>query len=224
VCGSQVDGVRHYPFGRGSTEEDGTIFGQACPLVQFPISPFTNTANDEGVPFCLQRPESAQQELSAFEALGDILTGELMKYQYGQREGDDFGMVAFGQGEEPFDLSTVTMTKSADGAVLNVRLFSDTGATQKRVSPARLRSRDPKTGEEIPDSPFLEEANSSDTSLHSDSAVTVHKTGGKKSPSLIPTKVARRGRYGFAVEWADGATIIYSMFSIARAAGGTLNK
>jgi hypothetical protein len=48
----------------------------------------------------------------------------------------------------------------------------------------------------------------------------VHRTAGKKSPSLIPSKVDKKGRYGYAVQWNDGAIIIYSVLSIAKAAGG----
>merc|ERR1719203_2436957 len=35
---------------------------------------------------------------------------------------------------------------------------------------------------------------------------------------LFPVTLEKRGHYGYAVEWADGATVIYSMSSIAKAA------
>ena len=167
----------------------------------------------------MERPENAEKELTAFGDLADIVSAELLKYQYGQREADNIGSVFFGN--ESFDLSTVTLSKSPDG-FFTARMFSDSGAVQRRVSPAKLRSRDPKTGDEILDSPFLEEASQDDNAGTEESVVTIHKTGRKKSPSLIPTKVDRRGRYGFQVEWGDGATVIYSLASIARAAGGTI--
>jgi hypothetical protein len=216
---AQVEGTRHYPFGRGLESEDDKGFERAS-LVQLPISLLTNTANDEGVPLCLERPEDAKQELSAFQILADTVSEKLLKYQYGHRDDDGIGLVSFGASEESFDVSTVTMLMSSDGT-FTVRLFSETGAIQKQISPARLRSLDPKTGEEIPDSPFLREAKESESS-QSDPVVTVHKTKGKQSPSLIPTKVERKGRYGFSVEFSDRAVIIYSMASIAKAAGGTI--
>lgn len=217
-----MDGVRHYPFGRGLVDEHGKkALAEISPMVQLPISPLTNTGNDDGTPICLQRPDTAKKELAAFEDLADIVSGELLKYQYGQRDADDVGEVSFDN--ESFDLSMVTLAKASDG-FLTVRLFSDTGATQRRISPAMLRSRDPKTGDEIADSPFLEEARQGGASESDAAVVTIHKTGKKQSPSLIPNKVNRRGRYGFQVEWADGATIIYSMVSIARAAGGSINE
>ena len=42
------------------------------------------------------------------------------------------------------------------------------------------------------------------------------------SPRLFPCKINRKGRYGYSVEWRDGATIIYSMISLAKAAGAKL--
>ena len=41
-----------------------------------------------------------------------------------------------------------------------------------------------------------------------------------KKGQLFPCKLEKKGRYGYSIEWADGATIIYSMFSLAKAAGG----
>ena len=189
-------------------------------MVQLPISPLTNSANDNGIPFCLQRPENAEQELKAFKELADIVSTGLLKYQYGQQEGGA-QKVTFESENGFFDLESLVMSKSTDGMLI-VRLFSDSGALQKRITPAMLRSRDPKSGEVIQDSPFLREA---EESVGQDGPlVTIHKTGAKQSPSLIPNKVSRRGRYGFAVEWADGATIIYSMISVAKTAGATLKE
>ena len=37
---------------------------------------------------------------------------------------------------------------------------------------------------------------------------------------LIPARVTRKGNYGYEVEWADGAKVIYSLLAIAKAAGG----
>lgn len=194
-------------------------------VVQLPLSPLTNAANENGQPFCLSRPAEAEKELSAFRTLAKIVSGSLLEYQFGRN--DDRKFVSFTEETEKFDLSTtaLSMDKSNEETLV-IRLFSETGAVQKRINPALLRSRDPKTGDIIPDSPFLDAANESDekSSKSKDPIVTVHKTRGKRSPSIIPTQVNRRGRYGFSVNWADGATIIYSMTSIAKAAGGNMHE
>lgn len=217
----QAEGKRYYPFGHGLTGEDPSSqsFEQST-LVQLPVSPATNAANDTGRPFCLERPDDAEKELAAFRTLAKVVSGELIKYQYGRS--DDRKFIAFEATGEVFDLSTVTLSlDKSRGEAFIVRLFSDTGAVQKRVSPAKLRSRDPKTGETLSDSPFLSEAEEKENPV-ANPMVSVHKVKAKQSPSLLPTKVDRKGRYGFSVEWADGATIIYSSASVARAAGGTL--
>jgi len=33
-------------------------------------------------------------------------------------------------------------------------------------------------------------------------------------------KISKKGKYGYEVEWADDATIIYSLLAIAKAVGG----
>ncbi len=37
---------------------------------------------------------------------------------------------------------------------------------------------------------------------------------------LFPARVTRKGGYGYEVEWADGAKVIYSLLVIAKAVGG----
>ena len=37
---------------------------------------------------------------------------------------------------------------------------------------------------------------------------------------LVPARVTRKGNYGYEVEWADGAKVIYSLLAIAKAEGG----
>ena len=220
----QAGGKLYYPFGRGLAGEDPSFQSfDKSKLVQLPISLTANTANDSGTPFCLERPSDAEKELAAFRTLAKVVSGELMKYQHGRN--DDRKFVALEANGDLFDLSAVTLSlDKSHGEAFIVRLFSDTGAVQKRLSPAKLRSRDPKTGETIADSPFLSAAEGPEDDSMANPMVTVHKVKSKQSLSLLPTKVDRKGRYGFSVEWADGATIIYSSASIARAAGGTLVK
>lgn len=40
---------------------------------------------------------------------------------------------------------------------------------------------------------------------------------------FIPTKLDKKGHYGYEIEFSDGATIIYSMLSVAIAAGAKVN-
>jgi hypothetical protein len=185
-------------------------------VVQLPISEVTNAANETGIPFCLARPADAITELSSFRKLAIVVSEQLLKYQHGYKDDEKF--VVFGN--EIFDVSTATISiDKSRGGDFTVRLFSDTGAVQKHISSAKLRSRDPKTGDEISGSPFLSPAS---LDLKSDVVVTVHTANRKLSPSLVPTRAQRKGRYGFSVEWADGATIIYSTTCIAKAAGAVL--
>jgi len=187
-------------------------------VIQLPISEAANSANDNGSPFCLTRPADAAEELRAFQTLAKNVSGELLKMQFGRKVGEEF--VMFGLDSEPFDLATVQLSidKSSDETFV-VRLFGESGAIQKRISSAELRSRDPKSGDVIEGGSFrdyLRDASSTDP------VVAVHRVKGKKSPSLRPLGVERRGLYGFAVRWADGATIIYSNKCVAVAAGGTV--
>jgi hypothetical protein len=197
-----------------STAEGGDGVANTAKVVQLPISTTTNDANDAGEPLCLMRSEAAHVELSAFSTLAKNVSKELLKLQYGRSDNPE--VVTFGTDSQTYDVSTaqLSLDKANDG--LMVRLFSDSGATQERIMGAELRSRDPKTGIKLESSPFKDEVKSS----NKDPMVTESRAAGKKSPSLTPKKVEKKGRYGYAVHWDDGAIIIYSVLSIAKAAGG----
>ena len=175
----------------------------------------------------MDRPKDCTEELQAFHELAQTVSRELLKLQYNRSDAVD--VVTF-DSPDPFDTSTLllSMDKGHDETTLLVRLFADSGAVQRRVSPAQLRSRDPQSGDLLPDSPFLAQAAEATTSRRDDAVTTatvhVHRTSSspKKLPSLSVTRIERKGRYGYAVHFADGATIIYSMRSLALAAGGTL--
>jgi hypothetical protein len=216
-------GSRHYPFGRGLADQ-ATIAGTSvavADIIRLPVSTSTNDANDVGKPLCLARPAEAIDELSAFETLARNVAKELLKLHYGRTESQD--IFTFGSSLEIFNAATTNLTlDKATGDSFMVRLFCDSGAIQKRVSAKSLRARDPKTGNKLADSPFKDDESIESESASLEPMVTVTKA--KRNPSLIPTSVEKKGRYGFAVQWADGATIIYSMLSIAKAAGGTLKQ
>ena len=217
-------GRRHFPFGEGFAKIQSAIpNAKTANLVQLPISVAMNEAVDDAKPLTYVRPKGSQKELSAFHELAVIVARELLHVQYGSPS-DDQEYVVFENETTLFELSTTTLALDKGKERFGVRLFSDAGAVQKHVSPAKLRASDPRTGETIPNSPHLDQDGDELNSTENDPMVTRTRPTQKRSPSVLPTKVERRGRYGFAVEWGDGATIIYSMRCLAKVAGGTITE
>lgn len=241
-------GSRHYPFGKGIIDnEDGSDSSNASALeavgidassiVHLPISPLTNGANDSGEPLCLERPGDGAAELQAFEGLAKGVSQDLLLLQHGisRRKSDAIGVnsgssgavVTFDSGAgQKFDVASLYMSiDGSDGESFAVRLFSGAGAWQGKVDGMTLRSIDPKTGERLADA--VDEEPKPKAGCGSSSGkggidgvmIHLHKSDEKK-PRLFPAKVEKKGIYGYSVEWADGATIIYSMLSIAKAVGG----
>mmetsp|Transcript_17096 Transcript_17096/g.49079 ORF Transcript_17096/g.49079 Transcript_17096/m.49079 type:complete len:628 (-) Transcript_17096:55-1938(-) len=247
-------GSRHYPFGKGIiVNEGGTDNSNASALeavgidvssiVQLPISPLTNGANDSGEPLCLERPGDGAAELQAFEGLAKVVSQEMLLVQHGVSRrrspengancGSSDAVVTFDSGAgQKFDVASLHMSvDSSDGESFAVRLFSDAGAWQGKVGGMILRSVDPKTGERMADADAVDEGPKPKAGCGSSSAkgginsVVIHRhKSDEKKPRLFPAKVEKKGIYGYSVEWADGATIIYSMLSIAKAAGGHVNE
>lgn len=206
-------GSKHHPFGRGL---QGLPFVDSIPkssVVQLPISSVTNDANDNGAPICLARPSTASDELVAFEQLASVVSKELLRLRYSDPDSD--GVVVIGGVR--FELESLSCSIETGKDAFSVRLYSESGATKVSVPAADIRGRDPKTGELLSASPPKVEGKEA-SMLTGDGMVTVHK---KKDPSTTPTSIERKGRYGFAVEWDDGATIIYTMHAIAEAAAAT---
>jgi Mrp family chromosome partitioning ATPase len=202
----------HYPFGRGIGNSGTLDFKDVATIVQLPISEQTNAANDEGEPFCLVRSDQSKRELSAFNKLANALSSELLKMQYNMSE--SHVTATFPESKDKFDVATVHLSLDKVSETFTVRIFSESGAIQQKFKGFCLRARDPKSGLVLEESPYKEMAN---TQFDQEMVV---KSNAKKTPALIPTSVQRRGRYGYGVQWADGATIIYSMRSLAAAAGG----
>jgi hypothetical protein len=190
-------------------------------------------ANDSGEPLTLTRnTPNAEKELFSYQTLACAVSKELLRIQYGHTYEDETIFVSFdGENNERFDVSSVALSLKSDqfeDKILVIRLFSNTGAVQREVQPAELRGRDPRTGNTIPDSPFSRD-NSHNGLYHTnesnrDTMITNASSKRRKSPSIIPSSVAKRGRYGFAVVWQDGATIIYSNRCIALCAGGKVSN
>ena len=179
-------------------------------VAEMPMSLFTSDSNDSGIPLTLERLSDASRELAAYEQLAKDVSGELLKTFYGTTETSE--VVKFKDSTEEFPVASVELSLDSVTKEFIVRLYSPFGALQKRVVAAQLRARDPRTGDLIENSPFLHQSVEKP-------AVHVHKTNERVSPSIDPNSVERKGRYGFAVRWGDGATIIYSKKSVARAAG-----
>ena len=212
-------GTKHHPFGKGSLSSltDTNSFQ----IFQLPISPEANAATESGEPLCLGRPDCATEELESFHLLANSVSRELLRVQYGDTEAQEYLRFP-NKPSEDFLVSTVQLSidKATTPACMVLRFFSSAGAIQQKLHPAALRSRDPKTGDSIVDSPFLDKIEP----VNNDSVEVNHSTGkSKTSPSLTPVSVSRKGRYGFAVQWADGATIIYSKLCLALAAGGEVS-
>jgi Mrp family chromosome partitioning ATPase len=190
-------GGKHFPFGNGILEENiKNVF-------RLPISTATNTANDSGNPLTVGRPIHAAEELYVMEKLGKTVARELLLSQHGQSGAIQEGgsrphKIVFpsSEADDEFDVASTHLAVSPEGFV--ARFFSDKGAMQVTIPATSLRARHPKTGEILED--------------EEDGMV-------KRSQRLLPAKLDPKGRYGYAVEWADGATIIYSMLSIGKAAG-----
>ena len=166
------------------------------------------------------RPEAARDELNVFDKLATALSKELLLIQHGQSRSDSGGIdepasVVFGNSSEAFNVASTHLSLDSSKEGFLVRLFSNDGATQLSLGADELRSRHPKTGEK------LDLDSEAGDSGPLDSMVQHHKAN---VPRLMPAKIEKKGRYGYAVEYADGATIIYSMLSIAKAAGGSITQ
>jgi len=231
-------GGKHYPFGHSLKDQPQKMLSliDAASVIQLPISTIANEANDMGVPLCLSRPQFAQKELQAFESLARKVSAELLRLQFGSYDSNVKKVyVTFDPSEsEYFDVATIQLSlnktprnQPRGEEMFTVRLFAESGAIQKRIPAVALRCRDPKTGEVIADSPFLEQARNAMEKGKAglDPIVTFHRAGSEKvSPSVVPRVVQKKGRYGYSVQWDDGTTVIYSMQSIAAAAGGKIKQ
>ena len=191
-------------------------------VFRFPISERLNDANDEGVPLCISRPKEAAEELDIFRDLSISVANELLLTQHGKSNSvaDD---VLIRIDNQIFDVANLHL--SADDATESffVRFFSDSGATEVRISGEKLRHWHPKLGEPLVNEKTDEEVVVSTS--HSGCGSHNHQRNDQKRKSkLFPCKIEKKGRYGYQIEWADQATIIYSMFSLAKAAGGTSVK
>jgi Mrp family chromosome partitioning ATPase len=206
-------GNRHYPFGKADYSSINIDLNNLC---QLPLSEKMSNANETGIPLCLEQSSDAEVELSEFSKLADIVSKAILLLPF-QESSLEQGRLLLDNIE--YDISTIKL--SHDKGQLLVRLFSDEGATQKRLSAHLLRRVDPKSGsvvsEETPRAktdPFMEQKG----------MVSLYKAKSTKPDpeSITVTRVEEKAKVGFEVTFSDNARFIYSRKAIAIAAGGTI--
>jgi hypothetical protein len=196
-------------------------------FVSLPLSPLTNNSNELGDPLCLLRPEAAATELQAYHHLASAVSAELLKLEHLQSSDSESVTFDHDASRPVFLLNTLQLSldrTNPSSSHMLVRLYSDQGAVQKRFAAAELRHRDPKSGAKLNGFDTMMEQVTSLARQEGDMVERSSRPASKLSPSLIPSKVSRKGRYGFAVAWSDGATIIYSLRCLAVAAGASTQE
>ena len=217
-------------------------------VFHLPISETLSGSNESGKPFCCDESNSnsSEEEWAVFSKLADAVSTDLLLLQHnmqpasmqGQQGSSSSAMViTIDEVEDSeFDVPFTQLDIDNSHKKFTVRLFCNEGGYQKIISGADLRSRNPKTGEMEDDS-----SGEGKTVRHGCGGGGNHSgaNGGSSQPSimvhhhsadcadnsdekdnLFPAKITKKGKYGYEVEWADGATIIYSLLAIAKAAGG----
>ena len=127
-----------------------------------------------------------------------------------------------------FDVPFTRLSADNESGKLVVRLFYDGGGYQRIISGIELRKRDPRTGEEEDGpaavAPMMRGGSRCGGGGDASSMVRHHAAhvgpDAAAKDGLFPARVTRKGNYGYEVEWADGAKVIYSLLAIAKAAGG----
>ena len=127
-----------------------------------------------------------------------------------------------------FDVPFTRLSADNESGKLVVRLFYDGGGYQRIISGIELRKRDPRTGEEEDGpaavAPMMRGGGRCGGGGDASSMVRHHAAhvgpDAAAKDGLFPARVTRKGNYGYEVEWADGAKVIYSLLAIAKAAGG----
>lgn len=217
-------------------------------VFRLPISPEVHNSNETGAPLCCDDGGIASSmgttttgddddgAAGIFSKLAEAISTDLLLLQHGMTPstsavGGGFTTTSTVTIDEAsnsiFDVPFTRLSVDNTHKKFTVRLFSDGGGYQKVISGLDLRNRDPKSGEEVEGSleaPATQAAGcgGSQTALSSQVRVVVveSRTAAAKKEGLFPARVTRKGNYGYEVEWADGAKIIYSLLAIAKAAGG----
>jgi hypothetical protein len=142
-----------------------------------------------------------------------------------------------------FEVASAFLKANDKSKTFTVRVFSNEGvATQLDIAAQILRMAHPKTGSPMdakkddisktvgPASTSNLGASGGGCGSGGGGGVHIHHHSHEPAPPaptmprLFPVTLERKGQFGYSVEWADGATIIYSMASLVKAAGGKLVK
>ena len=206
-------------------EADSQI--QKSSIFQLPISCRTNEANDEGSPLCLSRPVEASDELSIFSKLSYTVAKYLLLLQHGRSDESASSSLEESMVQldgQNFDIASLHMSVCDSSETFTIRLFSDSGAAEAIIAGEKLRNWHPKLGH------AMDHDDGSTDEIEKKDPVVITNTAGcgnhqhdhhHARSRLFPCRIEKKGRYGYSVQWGDQATIIYSMYSIAKAAGAT---
>lgn len=218
-------------------------------IFHLPISESVSGSNESGIPFCCDEPKSkSEEERTTFSKLAEAVSADLLLLQHnmlpvsmqGQRGNTSNSMVVKidEAADSEFDVPFTQLDIDNNHKRFTVRLFCNEGGYQKIITGKDLRSRNPKTGEldnELSSSSSGEGnkvrqqgcgGGKNSRGGSSDASIMVHHHSSHcddvpdEEDTLFPARISKKGKYGYEVEWADGAAIIYSLLAIARAAGG----
>ena len=211
------------------------VSSSSCGIFQLPLSQHTTDSIETGIPLCLARPLQAEQELQVYDDMAKFLVKQMFAMQNGTSFNNTSnleGVMFDSQSTAIFHVASALLKANEKSKSFTLRFFSNTDgvATQVDIPAHVLRMTHPKTGERMDDrlDDMAKTLTSPSTSSGCSTAVHVHREHTQpqppqiKLPKLFPVTLERKGQFGYSVEWADGATINYSMASLAKAAGGKL--
>ena len=215
-------------------------------VFRLPISSAVHDSNESGIPLCcdvggppLVGSSGDDEAPDVFSRLADAISSDLLLLRHGADVpvigSTRASVVTIDEAGDSvyFDVPFTRLSLDGASGTLVVRLFSDAGGYQKAISGIDLRRRDPATGDM--ENVSVENAAHDETSMShggggcggsqfESSMVQRHVAHVRPKVAvkdgLMPARVAKKGNYGYEVEWADGAKVIYSLLAIARAAGG----
>ena len=196
-------GEKHKIFGEQVTADDLSLFSESD-LVRVPLSERVSSANDSGDPLSLKSFLSLtegdnsedyseeSEEAKAYTALAGILTRKLFErdslkhsLEYGQDMEPSSSAAGILFDGRPLKVENLSLKFDADRGII-LRIFEAESATETLIDPNLLFRANPKTGELMRKKP-------------------------PTTKQLRIRSVDRKGSYGYAITWGNGATVIYTM-------------
>ncbi|KAL3790339.1 hypothetical protein ACHAW5_000496 [Stephanodiscus triporus] len=236
-------GGKHYPFGKSRDWDDkgGSppssaaavaashyLPGLTC-VFRLPISSNVHESNESGTPLCCNGAPGGLYDSTTdvFKDLADaILTDLLILRHRGNPSSTDRATTT----------SVVTIDEAGGSNSLMCR-----GWCQNIVAGINLRCRDPRTGEEEEEAggptPDYDRARGGTNDaggrrmrrwrrlgriiVHGPASCLPRRRTkrGCEEDGMFPTRVTRKGNYGYEVKWGNGTKIIYSLLAIAKGSG-----